>query len=389
MKRIFALASIAALCLVFPSCNKDNGGSDDGKNKVKFAKMDGFFGEGISEDGSYMAGSYQFETAAIWDIQNEKLIMGTTSGTLHAVNKNGVAAGASDSYAIIYDKDKNVTNLYTNTAIEKSSYTDPFTGELVETEAPAESGSEAYAISEDGKLAAGFFFDSSWKTSACVWKAPFTGANDRVVLPLPSENEIGWMINGSEARWISSDGKTILGWIIDDMGTNPAAIWEEKNGSFVVNPICKAFFDPDGANGLKMLFTPTALSADGNWIGLQVQDAYDPFDWSVEPPAYYGARLNRKTGQFEIMDAPAGVCASISNDGTVAGYFEKEMGGNREPFVWQAGSKSAVTIATLTDAVVLTDYISLGLDGIGSDNSFIAGVANDSDFNTISLFIRL
>lgn len=391
MKRIYRFAIAAMMCsAAVVACNKngtdpDNGGEEQEDVINPFSPKDAMFTkaedsaqlEGGSANGKWVAGTNFTEFAAcVWDVENNKLITYSSAlgGILHSVNNDGVAVGEYDNQAAMI-KDGNLVSLF----YEK--------GEEIETEwgpvSTGDAGSSAYAISEDSGIIAGFYFDSAYQTRACIWTSPQT----RVDLPLPSDEETGFAVSGAEARYISADGSVIGGWLIDDMGTQPFVIWlRGTDGKYTCKPVCNAFFDPEGKNNMPyMAFQSCCLSADGNWAGLVVAPPYDFENW--ESPDYQTARLNLATGDIEIMDGDAIEPFSISNDGTLVGCPTDFMA-ERKSYVWHAGEKTSVDLSSLISSSTLNALINVSAGYIAPDNSYVAGWANDSDYNYVSFIVK-
>lgn len=389
MKRIYRFAIAAMACsAALVACNKGTDpvpGEEEEDVINPFSPKEALFTkaeeniqlEGGSANGKWVAGTNFNEFAAcVWDVENNKIITyaEAVGGTLHSVNNDGVAVGEIDGKAFMI-KNGAVVNLYFNQGNEIETEWGPmFDGD---------NGSSAYALSEDGSVVVGFYFDSNYTTNACIWTAPET----RIDLPLPTEEEVGFFVNGAEARYVSADGSVIGGWLIDDMATQPFVIWiKGADGKYTCKPVCNAFFDLEGKNNMPyMAFQACCLSADGNWAGLLVAPPYDFENW--ESPVYQTARLNLATGDIEIMDGDAIEPFSISNDGTVVGCPADFMA-ERKSFVWHAGEKASVDLTSLISSASFNSLINVAAGYIAPDNSYVAGFANDSDFNYISFIVK-
>lgn len=385
MKTVLKFAFAAAVCVVAFSCSKENTGNDDPQSIKPFAPTSVQLSSvsqtiqlraaGASADLKYVVGANTItHSAAVWDVEKNEVydIAGAAEATFLAVNKSGVAVGEIQGGHAIMSAGSSATVLFHNV------------GEIINTEwgpvSTGDAGSSAYAVSEDGTIA-GFYFDSAWNPNACIW----TDSKTRVNLPLPSAESAGFDFDASEARWISSDGSVIAGWLRDDKDTNPLVIWTKNDkGTYDCNPVCATYYHPDGeGNKPYMQFSITAMSADGNWFGLQVAAPYDWENWEL--PVVQTARLNLKSGEMEVLPAEESLeIFSISNDGTAVGSGGDFL--DRKGYVWMPGKKNIVAIESMVKGFAGLSRVSPCY--IAPDNSGVAGFAVDADFNSVSFIIR-
>lgn len=342
-------------------------------------------GEAMSPNAKYVVGmNFATFAPAAWNVETNEYVEFPEyeEGAFHAANSNGVLVGDDgfgESFAVKADMNGNLTHLYREE------------GEIVETEwgsySTGDAGSSAYAVSEDGKTIAGYYFDSAYTTYPCIWNEN----NERITLPLPTSEEAGFEVNGGEVRWMTPDGKVLLGMLIDNMGTWPACIWRQNaNGGYDVDIICKNYWEEGYQQGKPyMVFSPQGISANGEWVSLSVQAEFDDWDFSTPQPAMQIARLNLATNTLEVNPDDAGyVPTGIANDGTMLAYTGGNAMMERVGYMWTAGNND---IVNLNDVLATVPE----LEGLGSntpcsitaDGKYVQGFAMDADTNIFSYVI--
>lgn len=346
------------------------------------------FGEAMSPDRKWVVGSDQLlGIPLIWNTQTNQVAViveqdsawmeyedGTgfmeysvKTGAFHAVNNAGIAVGS------IRTADYVSHPIIANCA-DNGAYTMIYSD-------TSDAGCEAYAISENGVIA-GFYFSEDWTTYACVWTE--NGAV-RTDLPKPTDEEMGFPVEYISARWISADANTIFGYAQDDnTGAWVALIWQKQNGEYVPLPISNRYFqtyyyDEDGnyvqpGRNPYFEFSPSALSANGQWVGISVVNAYDPEDWDADATPR-AARMNVLTGDFEVLELPfeheSNEIFGIANNGTCAG----RLTGNMNPMTWEQSVDGMIWKAGDTTCSKLTE--------IYPEDPYVANMAS-SAFSTIS-----
>lgn len=334
-------------------------------------------GEGMSPNTKYVVGvNFATYAPAAWNTETGDIVnfADYEEGAFHAANNNGIFVGdngVGDGYAIKADAQGNVTELYR------------FVGEEVETEwgtmSTGDAGSAAWTVSEDGKFIAGYYFDSAYKTTPCFWNEN----NERIDLPLPTSEEAGFYADGGEVRWMSEDGKILAGFLIDNFGTWPACIWRQNaQGGYDVDPICKDFWEEGYQQGKPyMVFNPSGISANGEWLALSVQREFDDWDFSVPAPAMQIARLNLNTKVLEVLDDEAGYApTSIANDGTMLAYTGANDMMGRSGYLWEAGKTSVIALDDiLVSAGELEGVLNNTPCTITSDGKKVQGYGITSD----------
>ncbi|MCQ2214168.1 MAG: hypothetical protein MJZ36_11080 [Bacteroidaceae bacterium] len=302
-------------------------------------------GEAMSPDATYVVGTnIAYYAPMVWNTTTGAVKNYTeyAEGAFHAVNNSGFAVGddgQGEGQAIAFRADGTQLVLYHDEGEIK--HNDEFDFDY----STGDAGSAAYAVSEDGKLIAGYYFASDYTTFPCIWNEK----GERITLPLPTYEEAGFEISGGEVRWISTDGSILAGFLMDNMSTWPAAIWRKNSaGNYDCEIVSKPFWEEGYKQGKPyMVFTTRSLSPNGEWMSLQVQKEFDDWDFSTPQPLVQAARLNLKTGQLEVLDDNSGVGidgSGIANDGTMVAYSLAEGLVGRLGYIWKAGEKKAICI---------------------------------------------
>lgn len=331
-------------------------------------------GEAMSPNAKYVVGTnYATFAPVVWNVETGAVtdFADYEEGAFHAANSNGVFVGDDgngEGFAIKVDSEGNVTPLYRE--VGEEVYNEEFDFYY----STGDAGSSAYAVSEDGKTIAGFYFDSAYKTTPCIWNEN----NQRIDLPVPSSDEAGIEVNGAEVRYMTPDAKTLVGFLFDNMSTWPACIWRQNSsGGYDVDMIYKDYWEEDFNMGKPyMVFNPTAISANGEWIALQIQKEYDSWDYSVPQPALQIARLNLTTKALEILpvEDESYTPTGIANNGSILAY----SGGNdmigRVGYLWAAGKTELVDLdAIFTTVPELQNLASNTPCSITADGAYIEG----------------
>lgn len=324
----------------------------------------------------------------IWDLN-------TYGGTFHAVNNSGLAVGSyggaySDKYPVKASfGDEDVTYLYSDTEVE--------------------AGGDAWAVTADGNVILGFYFDAAWVTKACLWVNGGLNAEDRIDLPAPTEEEFGGPIDYVAARWMSADASVILGYAQDNINGNWVMVYWTKNndGSYTVHGnYAKQYFTPyeyDEEGVASYVhperpyneFEPQAISANGEWVTLKLTPQYDINAW--EDPIKKTARLNLTSGTLEVLDLgnyDGPVMYGIANNGTAVGATEaggvgplstlgESLSAERVGYVWYAGSDTIVSLQELFPNEEYFNYEAgngeAAIANISADGTKIVGYTNQTD----------
>lgn len=292
-------------------------------------------GETASPNMKFVAGTnYATFGAALWNVETGEVkdYQGPDEGaSFHAVNNDGFVVGDDGNYAFAVRPDGSILDLFYEV------------GETVETDwgttTTGDQGSSAWGISEDGKVIAGYYFDASWSTTACLWNEN----GERTDLPQFTEEDLGFEVSGSQVRWMTPDAKVLLGFVMDNYSSWPAVVWRmNESGEYVKDAICKNFYEEDYNQGKPyMLFHPIALSENGKWVSLVLQNE---FDWNsgAGAPAETVGRLNLETMSLDVLSLPAEMegtpmeSSGIANDGTVLLFNRADGMVGRSGYMWTA-----------------------------------------------------
>lgn len=342
-----------------------------------------------SADGKYGAGSnFMTSKAAIWDLEKNSIqdisnIYGdifAIDGSAFCVGQGNTDAEVNEKYAF-YAKNGKGTMMYYDSSMIENDW----------GPSPAEGGSAAYAFSADQTIACGMFMKDGFFATPCIWKAPFTGKNDRIILPLPTEEEAGFELNGGQVRWMSDDASVLCGFLVDNADGRSLVIWNRQaDGSYKADPICLAFYEPwdwDKESSLKpyMKFDANCLSPNGKFVGLTLQRFSDSFD---EP--MITARMNLQTKALEIMTGEYFEPLCISNDGTAVGSTPTSFFDPKPvvSYVWKAGQNKATDLSSMLPADSFTKYDETKFCYIAPDNSFALGWGQDADWNMGGFLVK-
>lgn len=335
------------------------------------------YAESISENQNFVAGQDQScSCPVIWNTVTGDVVRLTDNemfydeesqtpytenytGTFHSVNSNGLAVGEfgapSDcSHAIMCDI-KNPEDY------------------ILLYEEDSDAGNAAYAISEDGSTIVGFHFDANWVTYGCVWT---NGGQTRTDLPWPTAEQCGFEIDYASARGMSADGSVIMGYVQDyNYGSWVFICWERQaDGTYICNTdACQKYFEYDYQLGKPyMLFEPHNISGNGEWVTLEVEAEFDPWDWNYTP-SQRAARLNVKTNELQVLDQEGSVFG-IANNGTAVGRVTDASWAN-QAVIWMADEAELTSLTDLLPEVgELNDAFDTALCNITSDATAATGV---------------
>ncbi len=365
---------------------EDNNRADAGLRITPFTTSTQLMGEGMSLNAKYVAGlNYGTSAPAIWDSETNKITNFTEyeEGSLHAVNSNGVAVGSTLSYggkALVAQADGKSKTLQDNGG-ENSQ------------------GADAWCISDDGKTIGGFYYYFEWTDAAqtegffatfpCVWQD-----EKCLTLSYPGKKEMGFNIDGAAVRWMSADGSVLLGYLVDDKATWPAVIWRKNAaGGYDCEPICKDYFEAGFKQGKPyMLFTPQALSENGEWVTISLQEEFDDSNFNTPMPPTQIARYNLKTGKLEILNIndQKFSASAISDDGSVLLYTEIDGIFGRVGYLWKAGE---TTVSCLDDMLIkikgMPDFGANVPAAFAADGKTYMGFGIDQDANIFSYVVSI
>lgn len=366
--------------------------------------------EAMSPSMEYQVGVNMFTYAPVrWNIITNEVIdyIDAEEGAFHAVNDMGIAVGddgldfeglmPGDGFAIISKPDGTVERLYYNPERTLVRVPDPVTGDGEIEMWQGEMGSNAYCISADGRTIGGFYFMTGYQTFPCIWRD-----GERITLPLPDASTFGFEADGAEVRWMTPDASLLVGFLTDNYSTWPACIWRlQEDGSYKAEAISAQFYCEEKSQGKPyMLFQPTNVSQNGEWISVMVHEAYD--GWNV--PEQRAARLNLKTMEVQLcapMEGYDQYTTAVANDGTVTlitlPYMQEPGMIERVGYIWKGDSEKAVRVETFTqdekvdgcgDINAMGSY-SLSLGAISADGRAYQGFGFDMSTTIMSFLIDL
>lgn len=334
MKKLFALAlSISAAGLTAiaaePSFTTLEGGIYYG----------GFMPECVSPNGKYISGSTFMQAGFIgeWASQDFKVLLEDsgaayedTGCSLPYVNNDGMAVGFDDYGPLTVD-----ANSGTIVRLSLSDLSKGVRGGLIDQ------------MNDDGSIMVGLAYYSEKiysdygsehfiETQAAYWE---NGQCN--LLPVPTEEELGYYILGSRAIAISGDGNVILGYLTDRLFMRPMVLWyRQDDGSYKLDPVCMEYFSDIKYNAGEYkeyhLFRGTALSRDGKKVAMLLRKAAEVSATKTNPmvPAIYDVESGKITmanieeGENNINDSYKYdmLSVGIANDGTMVGGAEDPSG---------------------------------------------------------------
>ena len=268
-------------------------------------------------------------------------------------------------------------------------------------------------MNADASIIVGSVADESWIQEPCYWE---NGV--RHILPMPTEEEMGFRVNGGTAKSISADGSVIMGYIIDRQQTNPMILWHrEGNGSYTLDPVCLGKFEPestvvydDFGNIVEVMkgdnpylqFKPAALSADGHSVAMYIVPNNDDLNPAMQVGIY-----NVKSGSLTVIENdPQGVIEQygtglfeipgIANDCTMVG-IAGAMALGAYPIIIDGADKVPMLLAEaypqfpeLQEFVVQANYgWPAFATAISPDGRFILGYGMKLEIGTAGLGFRI
>ncbi len=243
-------------------------------------------------------------------------------------------------------------------------------------------------ISPDGKIIVGATMDAdTWQTQACY----FVG-DEVKMLPEPSEKFLGYGLSGSSALTVSNDS-SIVGYIVDDLGTYPALTWSlnRDKQTFSHNVVSRQLYAGTYESTKPyILFTPdqTVSSANGKYMPLMVVK-FDPetfeetngmarYDLETDTVEYF-MLTSEEEGDF--LSGATMQPIAVSDDGTVVGYYEPGIMASRKGFIWKVGEQPQLMTNVFPGAADELTTLENGDNvpcAISSDGRYIMGFGYDN-----------
>lgn len=322
-------------------------------------------GLSISPDGRYVCGSIEMGTGYfVADIVNNTYSIEVSEdpegAELRHVDNNGVAIGFNGP-GVTYSIDGVETVL--KVPSEDYKY---ILGE---------------AISNDGSVMVGSLVAKGYATDAAYCK----DGGDWKLLPQGTEEQLGeYAGEGSAAKYISGDGKVILGYV---GSFGPAVLWiMNDEGEYELDPLFTRYTilnDEDMAAGEKQLLglTATALSNNGKYaaflgILLDGEDIrYVPVVYDIENQSL---KIYSEPQEIDIYGTGL-MPSAIADDGTFVGIIgDQPLFRCAGSFIWKAGEADAENLyeayPCYGEAFVISDSMGYCVPtGISADGRYIMG----------------
>lgn len=285
-------------------------------------------GLGISADGRYVCGSIEMgDGFFIADVENDIYNYRTTTdlegAELRNISNNGIAIG--------YDG-PGVTFTIDGVATELVSPSEEYKYILGED------------ISNDGSVMVGSFVAKGYATYAAYSK---DGGEWTLLPEVPDELLGEYAGEGSAAKYVSGDGKVILGYI-GNFG--PATMWiMNDEGEYEVDPLFSKFMimnEDDLANGEKRLLRMMAMGLSNNGKYAVFSGAIATEDSYRFVPVLY----NVEEGSLIIYDDPQEIDmyemgllpSAVDDEGTIVGIIGTSMlYASTGSFILKAGESQA------------------------------------------------
>lgn len=325
-------------------------------------------GLGISPNGRYVCGSIEMGSGYfVGDLQSDTYIFETTDdpegAELRHIDNNGVAIGYCGPGITFSFADSKQTIL----------------------ETPSE-GEWKYvlgeAISNDGSLLVGSLVAKGYKTFGAYSK----DGGEWTTLPMPEADKLGpYADEGTSAKFVSGDGKYILGSTGNNMGC--ATLWVRNDaGEYEADPFYYDFVvmtEEDKENGEKKLMglAPICISNSGEYVlcngTVEVEEGY-----TLVPVVY-----NTVSRSITIYDEPQEIdtenyglfCSAIDDNGTFIGIVgQMPILMSKGCFIMKAGETQAKSFTEefpdFADAFGFSDSVGYVVPtGLSADGSKIIG----------------
>ena len=337
------------------------------------AVYDGVMSQAISPNHRYIAGTVtninEGKTGIfVYDLEPDKYAIqpdvNFTEINLTSVTDDGVAVGFNGNSA----------DDWLVAAITLS-----VDNETTKLETPEESNSYAYDIADDGKTIVGYYANSmDFISHACVWK---DGKIEE--LPVPTGDEAGMTVSGSEAKYVSADGSVIAGALLDEYWSPVLALWRlQDDGSYKCEVVGSKYYSLDGADPERPYrqFYAADLSRNGKYVALKLGTVN----------AQHVGRYDVETGEFEecvheessdLADAVAIDAMSVADDGTILGSCVTSAGWNNKPCIWKAGDEMPKLISAMCPELEqLATFDNSGANYgtcITPDGKYVTGYSHD------------
>lgn len=283
----------------------------------------GMIGLGISPDGRYVCGTLENAVGIfIGDLDSDKMIYafseGDDGGQLMNVNNEGVAIGFNGYPGVTFNTEGIETILRVPDGFKYVVGQD---------------------LSADGSVAVGLMVGDGYQ----IFPAFSRNGDVWQKLPMPDMDMGDYNTKQCGARYISEDGKIILGYI---GALGPATLWRlDDNGEYVADP----FFDvyamrtKEDKDHPYVTFEAQGMSPDGHYVLIKVCTYSDGVP-GLNMPAVYDTQTQtlkvydeeQKIDVYNIGLTPT----AIANDGTFIGMLGSAAV-NAGAFIMKAGESHA------------------------------------------------
>ena len=398
MKKIFttgllSLLAVAAAGAVEPSITLLEGGIFYG----------GFMPEDISPNGKYVCGSTFGAQAGFlseWAKQDTKVFLEEDGSSyldygcdLPFITNAGVAIGFDDIGAIKVD--------FNSKSIERLNLSDLSINVAA---------GQPDQMTEDGSIIVGLaYYARKINSDFGGEQAKHTIDNQAAywengvchLLPVPTEEELGYYYLGSRARCISADGSVIMGSITDRLATNPMVLWfRQPDGTYKLDPVCMKYFSDikynDGTYKEFVMFRADAMNSNGTKVALSVRRA--PEYGKPITDGHHLAIYDIPTGELTVIDINGenGIDPEtwlqvyfngISDNGTVVGSYENSVGGYSGFILYPDDMQPRNLKDVFHEIGELEDFDDIGSNSVSSisaDGRYVAGMGwtIDLQYNT-------
>lgn len=303
----------------------------------------------ISADGRYVGGSTLYNMQAfLYDTQTgESTLFDVTDedygDMVLSVANNGVGAGYGDvAYTFATDGSQTPYSAFTT----------------------------LQGISSDGQFLVGNYKKADTETGGAYWSY-----GKLVTLPEPTEDEMGFRVLGTYAKYVSADSAVIVGNIVDRYALMPAVMWRRTaEGTYELDAFSKNYSTEADSSNPYMVFSATGVSDNGEWIALWLTAADETGAigrYNTKTQTLEAYRFDGTNEDFTTDPLTSG----IANDGTLVGFTS--YADARQGFIWEAGKSEPQLLAKRFPKV--TEFADFDTDGnhspsgISADGRYIVG----------------
>lgn len=336
----------------------------------------GFMPQCISANGKYVCGSSYSQVGFISDWQNQN----------HLICSGQNGAPFASTFTYITNEGLALSNSLINFETGKTQ--------------GMRAGGYVDMMTEDGSIVVGMTPKKEYSDfgsahyieyQACYWE---NGVQH--LLPIPTEEELGYYYLRTRARCISSDGSVILGEIVDRLYLLPMILWyRQEDGSYKMDAVCEKYFSDikynDGYYKEYSTFQGCALSKNGKWVAMILRDAPE---YGMPATAPLGIGLyNVETGEIKRANITEEFGSAytprffiyyngVSDNGTIAGYYMNNFGGESAFIMYEKDMTPRNFIKEFHTIGPFADYDENGLNRVSSitpDGRYIIGYGWQND----------